>query len=217
VPKALGHVRDLKSAAGASGPSAPRAVYVLQLLDIRESGWVHHDCPALVTAFEVYKDRVRRDRCLVKGRLLLLRHRDRVPAHPDPPVRPRPRPRPARTRKPLQRPHRQHRPDEALTAQEAQVARLSRDGPVQPGDRRPAVHQRAHGRSSTNWTRSSPSSASAPGASNVCSDAPGTVRHNPVSAARRGCRRPDKMAAPGTCWNYLPAAQGEKKNIASDS
>ena len=31
-----------------------------------------------------------------------------------------------------------------LTAQEAQVARLASDGPVQPGDRRPAVHQRPH-------------------------------------------------------------------------
>jgi hypothetical protein len=28
---------------------------------------------------------------------------------------------------------------------------------------------------------------------------PGTPRHHSVSAARRGCGRPDKMAAPGTC------------------
>src|SRR5262245_47343112 len=28
---------------------------------------------------------------------------------------------------------------------------------------------------------------------------PGTVWHRPVSAARRGCERPDRMAGPGTC------------------
>ena len=27
---------------------------------------------------------------------------------------------------------------------------------------------------------------------------PGTLRHHPVSAARRGCGQPDRMAAPGT-------------------
>jgi hypothetical protein len=60
--------RELKRTARAGSLSAPGAVYVLQLLDTLESGWVNHDCPALVAAFEVCKDRVRRDRCLVKGR-----------------------------------------------------------------------------------------------------------------------------------------------------
>jgi len=40
-----------------------------------------------------------------------------------------------------------------------------------------------------------------------CSDAPGTPRQHPVSAARRGFRRPDKMAAPGTCRHRLTPGQ----------
>ncbi len=38
---------------------------------------------------------------------------------------------------------------------------------------------------------------------------PGTPRYHSVSAARRGCGRPDRLAAPGTCWHCLTAAQGE--------
>jgi hypothetical protein len=57
--------------ARASSPSAPGAAYVPQLLDM--AGWVNHDCPALVTAFQVCQDRVRRDRSLLKGRRVEVR------------------------------------------------------------------------------------------------------------------------------------------------
>jgi putative transposase len=51
------------------------AAYVPQLLDIRESRWVNHDCPALAAAFQVCQDRARWGYRRIQGELIGLGHR----------------------------------------------------------------------------------------------------------------------------------------------
>src|ERR1700730_11806332 len=74
--------------------------------------------------------------------------------------------------------------------------------PVQPRNRRPALHEPAHGRIIT-CTRSSPSSASAPATSSTAPGAAATPRAHPGPKAGGPARDPTDANAlvPGAgCW-----------------
>ena len=86
--------------------------------------------------------------------------------------------------------HRRDAPTQ-LTAQEAQIARLARDGLYQPGDRRPAVPQ-PRARSNGTCARCSPSSASAPAAS--CAPR--------WRGSGRTTRRPSRRPQRPTVWRF---------------